>query len=263
MAQKTSAPAIERMQPESLMRSLLILMSCSARVLSNGTCRSSAAGGVAGADARPDREAFRFFELLRRAAFRTIRHRRPRGTTGSVPGSPGRWCSVLLRGGVGGFLQFQQGVDGLLRPDHVVSVPVSVTAMSSRSRERCTERARRRRCSCRRVSRRRGGDAGEGGQHPGGVHALFAAPWMHGNEHELPRRCRVDPGELPGDRDPVSSEAPRRPGQGRGDGGDRRGDEPGDLRACAASAPGDGAQHDISPSAARPGPSTGTRPCHR
>jgi hypothetical protein len=30
MAQKTSAPCMERMQPETLMRSLLILMTCSA-----------------------------------------------------------------------------------------------------------------------------------------------------------------------------------------------------------------------------------------
>jgi hypothetical protein len=30
MAQKTSAPCMERMQPETLIRSLLILMTCSA-----------------------------------------------------------------------------------------------------------------------------------------------------------------------------------------------------------------------------------------
>ena len=34
MAQKASAPCMERMQPETLMRSLLILMTCSASLLS-------------------------------------------------------------------------------------------------------------------------------------------------------------------------------------------------------------------------------------
>jgi hypothetical protein len=33
MAQKVSAPFMERMQPETLMRSLLILMTCSAGLL--------------------------------------------------------------------------------------------------------------------------------------------------------------------------------------------------------------------------------------
>ena len=39
-----------------------------------------------------------------------------------------------VAGGVRGFLQFQQGVDGLLAQITSSAVPVSVTAMSSRSR---------------------------------------------------------------------------------------------------------------------------------
>ena len=39
-AQKISAPVMERMQPETLIRSLLILMTCSASLLSKGTRRS-------------------------------------------------------------------------------------------------------------------------------------------------------------------------------------------------------------------------------
>jgi hypothetical protein len=47
---------------------------------------------------------------------------------------------------------------------------------------------------------------------------------------ELPRRRRVDPGQLPGDPEPGLIEVRHvRPGQGPGDGDDRRGDEPGDL----------------------------------
>jgi hypothetical protein len=41
MAQKISAPGMERMLPETLMRSLLILMSCSARLLSLSGCRNN------------------------------------------------------------------------------------------------------------------------------------------------------------------------------------------------------------------------------
>ena len=42
MAQKVSAPDMERMQPETLMRSLLILMTCSAGLFVNGMRRSRA-----------------------------------------------------------------------------------------------------------------------------------------------------------------------------------------------------------------------------
>jgi len=40
MAQNAWAPAMDRMQPETLIRSFLILISRSAALLSNGTCGS-------------------------------------------------------------------------------------------------------------------------------------------------------------------------------------------------------------------------------
>jgi hypothetical protein len=49
------------------------------------------------------------------------------------------------------------------------------------------------------------GDPDEGRQHAGGVHRLPAPPGVHGDQGILAGRGRVDPGQLPGDPEPVSS----------------------------------------------------------
>jgi len=136
-----------------------------------------------------------------------------------------------VAGGACRFLQGQQGIDGLLRPENVVcgaglshrdEFPEQVSTAQSVPGDAAVA-----------VVGLPGvvaGDAGEGVQHPGGVHGLLAAPGMHGDQHELPRRRRVHPGELPGDPEPGLVKVRHvRPGQGLDDGSDRRGDEPGDL----------------------------------
>jgi len=46
------------------------------------------------------------------------------------------------------------------------------------------------------------GDAGEGRQHPGGLHAVLAALGVDGDQDVLPLRRGMDPGELPGGAEP-------------------------------------------------------------
>ena len=95
---------------------------------------------------------------------------RVRGLGGPAP--PAR------RGGVGDGLQFAQGMR------IAQSVPATLAVA---------------------VIRRPGvvhGDPGEGRQHPGGVHRLPSPPGVDGDQGELPRRRRVDPGQLPGDPEP-------------------------------------------------------------
>jgi hypothetical protein len=111
------------MQPETLMRSLLILMICWASLLSKESAGHGEAQVVVPAVAHPDRQGVAFALELAAA--------------GGVEGEPGGGrvaepAAVLLQdfrvdgavsggaGGVRGLLQFQQRVDCLPRPDHVV-----------------------------------------------------------------------------------------------------------------------------------------------
>src|SRR5579863_3407875 len=117
MAQKASAPGMERMQPETLMRSLLILMTCSASLLSG---RNPQVMGepeiVIGAVAHPGCQGMPLSLQLAAAGgvqddpgvrgvaepaavlFQDFR------VDGIVPGSAG---------GIGGLLRLRQRVDGL------------------------------------------------------------------------------------------------------------------------------------------------------
>ena len=74
------------------------------------------------------------------------------------------------------------------------------------------------------------GDPGEAGQHPGRVHPVPAALGVHGDQHVLPRRRGVDPGEAARDPEPGLVEVrDRGSGQRAADRLERRRDGAGDL----------------------------------
>ena len=103
------------MQPETLIRSLLIWMACSAGLLSKGTADG---GGVP----HPVREGAPF--LLERAAAGGVEHDPGLCGVGEVPLLLGEQRRVdpgapVVAGGSGGILELEQRVDGLLRPDDV------------------------------------------------------------------------------------------------------------------------------------------------
>ncbi len=83
-------------------------------------------------------------------------------------------------------------------------------------------------------------DAAECGEHPGGVHSLGAAPFVHGDQRVVPGGGGVDPGELPGDPEPGLIEV-RHPGGGdRGaDRFQRAAERPGDPVTMPLTAPGE------------------------
>jgi hypothetical protein len=82
---------------------------------------------------------------------------------------------------------------------------------------------------------------------------------MHGDQDELARRRRVHPGQLPGHPESGLIEVRDVSGHQRFDDGiDRRCDDPGDLRRHRGDRARDGAQPNISPSAAAALSGTGT-----
>jgi hypothetical protein len=119
MAQKASIPVMERMQPETLMRSLLILMICWASLLSKESAGHGRSAGSrpCGRASWPPSVAF----ALELAAAGGVEGEHGGGTSGRafqdfrVDGAVSGGA-----GGVRGLLQFQQRVDCLPRPDHVV-----------------------------------------------------------------------------------------------------------------------------------------------
>jgi hypothetical protein len=139
---------------------------------------------------------------------------------GGVPG---------LAGGFGGVLQCEQRVDGLLRPCLVQAgarlgdrdqLPEQVRVAQGVAGNACVAVA-----GLPGVVDR---DAAERWQDPRGGHTVLAALGVDGDQHELPRRGGMHPGELPGGAEPGLVEAP-----------DVRGDElPGDLLQRGRGQPG-------------------------
>jgi hypothetical protein len=106
-------------------------------------------------------------------------------------------------GGVRGVLQFQQRVDCLPRPDHVIcGAGLGDGGQLPKQMKHCTERARLRR---RRASRRRGRRSWRTRQCPGGVHALGAAQRLHGDQREFPEDGEWTQASSLATRNPVSS----------------------------------------------------------
>jgi hypothetical protein len=134
-------------------------------------------------------------------------------------------------GGIRGLLEFQQRVDGLLCPDHVVR-GAGLGDRDQLAQQMSIAKSVRGHAVVAVVGLPGvvAGDPGERRQHPGGVHPLGPALRVDGDQHVPAGRGGVRPGQLSRHPEPGLIEVrDLRDDESRPDGVRCRGDQPGDL----------------------------------